>query len=70
MEIVINSVDTKAVPREKTEYTADDVKALSDYLLGKNSEIPEGKEYDVNEDGVWNTYGLCMIRRQIASYEN
>lgn len=67
---VINSVDIKSVPREKVEYTADDMKALSDYLLGKSSEIPEGKDYDVNEDGVWNTYDLCMMRRQIASSEN
>ena len=30
----------------------------------------EGKDYDVNEDGIWNTYDLCMMRRQLASSEN
>ena len=63
---IINHADVKLVPTEKAEYTSDDIKNLTDFLLGKKVEITEGTNYDINGDGEWDTFDLIAMKR-IAS---
>ena len=62
---VINSVDVHNVKAEKAEYTADDLTKLSDFLHGKKVDIAEGTDYDLNDDGVWDVYDLCIMRKKL-----
>ena len=59
---VINSVSVKREKKESAVYTADDVRKLTDFLLGKKTDIPAGTDYDLNGDGVWDTFDLCRMR--------
>lgn len=65
-EAVINYVDIKAVSAESKEYTAEDVRIFQDFILGKSSDIPADAEYDLNGDGTWDTFDLCLMRKAIA----
>ena len=63
------AVNSISVKKEKTiipVYTADDIKELTDFLLGADPEIDKGTNYDLNEDGIWDVYDLCMMRKMIA----
>lgn len=63
---VINSAGVKYVPGEKVTYTEEDLKKLTDFILGRKTELAEGTDYDLNGDGVWDTFDLCSMRRSIA----
>ena len=86
--VLFNYADVKRIVPENKTYTADDVKLLSSYLLGKTHEIPEcsdysehdyyemdleeyllrtKKNYDVNNDGTWDIFDLCEMRKRIDS---
>ncbi|SHM21869.1 SH3 domain-containing protein [Ruminococcus flavefaciens] len=67
---VINSVDVKGMKNEEITYTNDDLDKLSAFILGKKVDIKEGTDYDVNGDGVWDTYDLCLMRKQLAKNNN
>ena len=47
----------------KSEYTESDLRILQDYLLGKKPTIPDGKNYDLNGDGIWNIYDLNLLKK-------
>ena len=47
----------------KTGYSVSDVKILQDWLHGKKVTIPEGKNYDLNQDGVWNICDLALLKK-------
>ena len=64
---IINSASVSTVPTEETVYTIEDINKLKDYILGKDTSIPSGEDYDLNDDGVWDTYDLCEMRRRIGS---
>ncbi|MBR1555007.1 MAG: hypothetical protein IJ644_06390 [Oscillospiraceae bacterium] len=36
---------------------------LQDYLHGRKVTIPDGKEYDLNGDGIWNIYDLIQLKK-------
>jgi len=44
-------------------FDASDVKILQDYLHGRNVTIPDGKDYDLNGDGIWNIYDLIQLKK-------
>lgn len=67
---VINSADVKRIKNADNTYTTDDLNKLSDFILGKKVDIKEGTDYDVNGDGVWDTYDLCLMRKQLAKNNN
>lgn len=47
-------------------YTIQDVRNLQDYLLAKIiSENVKDKPYDLNQDGVWNVFDLCLMKHEI-----
>jgi len=66
---VINSAEIRAIPDEEKLFTAEDVEQLQNFILGKNVYISSGTNYDLNGDGVWDTYDLCLMRKRIESDE-
>ncbi len=51
---------------QKYDYTAEDLNKLRDFILGKSKDISADIDYDVNSDGVWDSYDLCLMRKTIA----
>ena len=45
-------------------YTADDVRSLQDFLLGKETEDLSDKQYDLNGDEVWDVFDLCLMKAE------
>ena len=64
-------MDAVSAATEKTTYTAEDLRNLQDFILAKSkgSEL-EGKPYDLNNDGVWDAFDLCLMRREVISTDN
>ncbi|MBR3045370.1 MAG: aldo/keto reductase [Oscillospiraceae bacterium] len=49
-----------------TEFTAQDVRNLCDFLLAKPAAGDlQGKPYDLDSDGVWSVLDLCLMKRKI-----
>ena len=66
---VINSADIRAAEAGEKTYTIDDITLLSDFLHGKTVDIPAGTDYDLNDDGIWNVYDLCIMRKEVGSVQ-
>lgn len=54
-------------PLMSAEYTTDDIALLSSFLLGQNPAVPGGKDYDLNGDGVWDSFDLCIMKGKVGS---
>jgi|GEM_PF-92618 len=51
-------------------FSQQDLKNLQDHLLGKNTdENLDGKQYDLNNDGVWDVFDLCLMRKKVISHQ-
>ncbi len=82
----LNKADIRRTIPEWKKFSADDIKLLSDYIMGKGNEEPEcedyrsnrykqmdlneylsrmNKDYDLNADGVWDIYDLCLMRKRV-----
>ena len=49
----------------KQAYTINDLKNLQDFLLARPVEEDlTGKQYDLDNDGVWSVFDLCLMRRE------
>ena len=56
---------------QDTEYTVQDVRNLNDFLLAKpTAEDLRGKPYDLDNDGVWSVFDLCLLKRKILEQRN
>ncbi len=55
---------------QDTEYTVQDVRNLNDFLLAKPTEDLRGKPYDLDNDGVWSVFDLCLLKRKILEQRN
>lgn len=52
--------------RSDTEYTVQDIRNLCDFLLAKpTDEDLKGKPYDLDNDGVWSVFDLCLMKREM-----
>ena len=49
-----------------TTYTMEDIINLQNYLLAKDTPDLSGKDYDLNDDGVWNVFDLCLMKQAYA----
>lgn len=53
---------------ESIVYTIQDVKNLQDFLLTRPTEEDlSRKPYDLNDDGVWDVFDLCLMKREILN---
>lgn len=48
-------------------YTIDDLRNLQDFLLSKDTPDLSGKDYDLDNDGVWNVFDLCLMKRAFVT---
>ena len=49
---------------EPVTYTVQDIRNLQDFLLVRlTKENLAGKSYDLNHDGIWNVFDLCLMKR-------
>ena len=44
------------------EFDEKDVELLKKFLLGEECDV-EGKDFDINGDGVWDSFDLIALRR-------
>lgn len=62
----VNSYPVQAEQSEEIEYTIEDVRLLRDFLLAKPiADSLAEKQYDLNDDGRWDVFDLCLMKRQI-----
>ena len=48
-----------------TAYTVQDVRNLNDFLLAKPTEEDlQRKPYDLDNDGVWSVFDLCLMKQK------
>lgn len=59
--------DAVSAASVNVKYTIDDVKALQDHLLGRTpaGEL-SGKPYDLDGNGKWDSFDLCLMRSEVA----
>lgn len=50
----------------KNHYTVYDLKNLQNFLLARDTPDFSGKDYDLDNDGVWNVFDLCLMQRTFA----
>ncbi len=56
---------------EALNYNKEDLENLQDYLLAKSSSADlEGKNYDLNGDGRWDVFDLCLMRKEALAQLN
>lgn len=70
--IVQNWLDTNdfssLVQHPETIYTIQDVRNLQDFLLHRPTEENlSGKAYDLNHDGIWNVFDLCLMKQKLLN---
>ena len=54
----------------KATYTAEDLKNMTDFLLGRKKSDLKGKSYDLNNDGRLDVFDLCMMRNECINSSN
>lgn len=58
-----------AVTKSQTSditYTMEDIVNLQNYLLAKDTPDLSEKDYDLNDDGIWNVFDLCLMKQVYA----
>jgi hypothetical protein len=65
------TVTFQANVSDTAEYTVQDVRNLCDFLLAKpTDEDLTGKPYDLDNDGVWSVFDLCLMKREVLKNMN
>ena len=63
--------DAVSAATEKITYTIQDVCNLQDFILAKPvEENLTGKPYDLDGDGRWDVFDLCLMRREVLKNSN
>ncbi|MBE6877187.1 MAG: hypothetical protein E7496_10815 [Ruminococcus sp.] len=62
----MKEIDVVSTATESVAYTIEDVRNLQNFLLAKPTEENlKDKFYDLNYDGVWNIFDLCLMKREL-----
>lgn len=54
----------------KSNYTVTDLRNLQDFILAKETSDLSGKDYDLNGDGRWDVFDMCLMRQEYLKYYN
>lgn len=63
------SVSADTQPK-RDSYTIEDIKNLQDFLVVRETPDLSGKDYDLNDDGRWNVFDLCLMKQQYVKSQN
>lgn len=58
-----NNFESLIQSQTKTQYTISDIRNLQDFLLKRPVDIPEGADYDLDGNGIWNVFDLCLMKQ-------
>ncbi len=65
-EIQATAVSKTLSSEQETKFTIDDIRDLQDFLLAKPTDKNlRGKPYDLDGDGAWTVFDLCLMKRQL-----
>lgn len=65
-EIQATAVSETLSSEQKIKFTIDDIRDLQDFLLAKPTDKDlRGKPYDLDGDGAWTVFDLCLMKRQL-----
>ncbi len=65
-EIQATAVSDTLSSEQEAKFTIDDVRDLQDFLLAKPTDKDlRGKLYDLDGDGAWTVFDLCLMKRQL-----
>lgn len=56
---------TASAAESGSDYTVEDLRNLSDFLLARETPDLSGKDYDLNGDNRWDVFDLCLMRREL-----
>ena len=64
-EIEFTTAESTVVPDSDTvKFTEDDIKLFKSFLLGKECDL-SGKNFDLNGDGVWDSFDLIAMKKAV-----
>lgn len=52
----------------EVKYTADDLYNMRDFILKRKTADLTGRDYDLNGDGKWDVFDLCLLRQYFVKY--
>ena len=55
---------------ETKQYTIEDMQNLQDFLLAKETSDLSSKDYDLNGDGRWDVFDMCLMRQQYVAQQS
>ncbi|MDD6085820.1 MAG: flavodoxin [Oscillospiraceae bacterium] len=61
---VFNANAADEISSESSSYTLEDIKNLQNFLLAKDTPDLSEKDYDLNNDSVWNALDLSLMKQQ------
>lgn len=60
----VSDIDISNIPQEN--FSVQDVKNLQDFLLMRpTTEDISNRNYDLDENGIWNIFDLCLMKRRL-----
>lgn len=59
---------TSAEENTAIVYTLEDVRLLQDFLLRRPTEDLSEKDYDLDHDGVWTVFDLCLMKWEVIQF--
>lgn len=60
----INNKADSAETTEISDYSVEDLENLKNFLLCKETSYSDGKNYDLNNDGICDIFDLCLMKQQ------
>lgn len=67
--VLLTGTTTLVSEKFNNSYKIDDAKELQDFLLAKDSDLSR-KDYDLNNDGVWNVFDLCLMKKKLINQDS